>query len=65
MFADKEIVDAILKMRSLGNDNQSLEVKEAVIDLPKSLLETISAFSNMHGGTIILGEAVRNFVSKG
>lgn len=55
MFADKEIVDAILKMRSLGNDNQSLEVKEAVIDLPKSLLETISAFSNMHGGTIILG----------
>ena len=47
-------------MRQIGADTQHWEVKEAVVDLPKSLLDTISAFSNMHGGTIILGVSEKN-----
>lgn len=55
MFTDEEVIEAIHRMRLVGSDPQMWEVKEAVRDLPKSLLPTISAFSNMSGGTIILG----------
>lgn len=55
MFTNDEIVDAILNMRRVGEDTQYWEVKDAVVKIPNSLPETISAFSNMHGGTIILG----------
>ena len=60
MFTDREVVDAIRRMRKVGSDTQAWEVKEAVLDLPKSLSETISAFANLHGGMIILGLSERN-----
>lgn len=60
MLADNDVVKAIHQMRQIGADTQRWEVKEAVVDVPKSLLETISAFSNMHGGTIILGLSEKN-----
>ena len=60
MLADNDVVKAIQQMRQIGADTQRWEVKEAVVDVPKSLLETISAFSNMHGGTIILGLSEKN-----
>lgn len=60
MLADNDVVKAIHQMRQTGADTRRWEVKEAVADVPKSLLETISAFSNMHGGTIVLGLSERN-----
>ena len=57
---EETVIKAIHRMRSLGTDTQRWEVKESVQELPKNLLETISAFSNMHGGTIILGLSEKN-----
>ena len=59
-FNEKTVVKAIRRMRSLGVDAQRWEVREAVQEVPKDLQETISAFSNMHGGTIILGLSEKN-----
>jgi ATP-dependent DNA helicase RecG len=43
------------KLRSFGSDTHSVEVKSAVGRLPKTVPETLSAFSNGAGGTLILG----------
>jgi ATP-dependent DNA helicase RecG len=45
----------VAELRSVGSDTHSVEVKSAVGKLPKSLTETLSAFSNSAGGTLILG----------
>ncbi|MBM6927919.1 ATP-binding protein [Parasutterella secunda] len=55
MIVNQEVIDAIRLMRRIGTDTQRWEVKKSVQELPKNLPETISAFSNMHGGMIILG----------
>ena len=55
MILPKDIADAVENMRRIGADTQRWEVKEAAHDLPKSLPETISSFSNLHGGMIVLG----------
>lgn len=47
--------EVIALMRKVGTDFQHYEVKAASQELPKSLPETISAFSNGSGGTVILG----------
>lgn len=39
----------------MGTDTSDIEVKAAAGGLPKSLAETLSAFSNGSGGTVILG----------
>lgn len=60
MIDENEIVRLIGRMRRTGSDTQMCEVKEAVQGLPKSLAETLSAFSNMHGGLVILGISEKN-----
>ncbi len=60
MMEDGEIERLIVRMRRTGYDTQDCEVKEAVRDIPKTLPETISAFSNLRGGLIILGLSEKN-----
>lgn len=50
----------ISHMRKIVAYTQTCEVKEAVQAIPKSLTETISAFSNKEGGLIILGLSEKN-----
>ena len=50
-----ELKHLILQMRQIGNDTQTCEVKEARNKIPESITDTLSAFSNGNGGTIILG----------
>lgn len=52
---DEELAYAIDRMRVAGTDIAEYELKASVDDLPKSAAETMSAFANTAGGTIILG----------
>ena len=45
----------VAELRAAGTDTHSVEVKSAVGKLPKTVSETLSAFSNGAGGTLILG----------
>ena len=45
----------VAELRSFGTDTHAVEVKSAVGRLPKTVPETLSAFSNGTGGTLILG----------
>lgn len=46
-------------MRLASSDSQQVEVKEAVGGLPRTMVETISAFANGSGGVIVLGVSER------
>lgn len=50
-----DIRDLIVRMRLIGSDNQTCEVKQSVRKLPDNLVESLSAFSNRQGGIVILG----------
>ncbi len=52
---ERWLAEAIDTMRRIGNDTQKFEVKEAKGGLPKSTVETLSAFSNGAGGWLIFG----------
>jgi ATP-dependent DNA helicase RecG len=47
----------IAKLRAIGSDTTTVEVKAAARGLPHSIGETISAFANGSGGSLILGLA--------
>lgn len=50
-----DMMDFIALARRIGTDTQEVEVKSAAAQLPKDAVETISAFANASGGTLILG----------
>lgn len=50
-----ELAEIVANLRALGADIADVEVKNSSGGLPKSLRETLSAFSNTSGGVVILG----------
>jgi hypothetical protein len=50
-----DLARLVAELRSVGSDTHSVEVKAAAGKLPRSVTETLSAFSNSAGGTLILG----------
>ena len=54
-----DLTKIVANLRAYDCDTQFVEVKESAEKLPVSVLETLSAFSNGTGGTIILGLSER------
>lgn len=52
---ERDLQSVIQELRRLGADSATVEVKSASGGLPRSILETVSAFANGSGGLIILG----------
>ncbi len=52
---DIEIQDIIKSLQTAKSEINNIEVKAAKEGCPKKLYDTISAFSNKSGGTIIFG----------
>ena len=55
LMDDREFERAVTRMRIVGTDNQSFEVKSCRKELTHDIGRTISSFSNGSGGTIICG----------
>ena len=53
--SDEDLAAAMDRMRKAGTDLAEYEVKSAAGGFPKSIPDTISAFANTYGGTIVLG----------
>lgn len=52
---DEELAEIVDNLRALGSDVSDVEVKKAAGGLPRSARESLVAFSNTRGGTLILG----------
>ena len=52
---DNELAEIVENLRALGSDVDDVEVKRATGGLPRTVRETLSAFANTGGGTLILG----------
>lgn len=51
----EEVADLIDHLRHVGSDTRTIEVKTGSRTLPKSILHTLSSFSNTEGGLLVLG----------
>ena len=61
MAIDRRRIEVIVRdLRHVATDTQDIEVKESVQRLPSSIGETVSAFANGPGGTIVLGLSEKN-----
>lgn len=52
---DEELAEIVENLRLLGSDLSDVEVKRAEGGLPRSARDTLVAFANTRGGTLILG----------
>lgn len=52
---EDELAEIVANLRSRGSDSADVEAKRAQNALPKGLRDTLSAFANTRGGTLILG----------
>lgn len=60
MITEEHLTQIIERLRAQSTDDAEVEVKECQSSLSKDIWETVSAFANTHGGTIILGLSERN-----
>ncbi|MGV9182002.1 ATP-binding protein [Arcanobacterium canis] len=62
MISDNDsLASAISLMEKAGTDLATYEIKEAGGGFPKSVVDTLCAFANTAGGTVILGISEKNF----
>ncbi len=54
-MTSESVHQTLAELQRLGTDTHLVEVKSAAGGLPKSIGETLSAFANGDGGTVILG----------
>lgn len=63
---EAELDRHLARLRRLGNDHSTCEVEKSQGGLPTSLWETVSAFANAQGGSVILGvDEKRDFMVVG
>lgn len=55
MISDEELGRLVAELRITKTDSQEVEVKASVGKLPASIVESVSAFANASGGTVVLG----------
>jgi len=55
MVQERDLVEIVKDLRRVRRDGQHVEVKKAAWEVPTSLRKTLSAFSNGHGGLVVLG----------
>ena len=51
----RALAETLARLRALGKDTHAVEVKSSVPKLPRSVVETLSAFANGNGGLLVLG----------
>ena len=60
MWTDGEIGQILERLRRQGNDDGRFEAKSCATDIGSSVWESVSAFANTSGGTLLLGINEKN-----